>query len=317
MAVLITHPEKVLFGEGGITKGALCEYYEAIAPCMLPHLRGRPVTLERYPAGIERKGFIQKDVVSGYPEWLERVAVERRAGKSAGAVHYPIVSDSRGLIWLANLNTITPHVWCARLPHLEQPDLCVFDLDPSVENVAQLRVATLEVRDVLQELGLVSFVKTSGSKGYHVVVPLQASATFAESWTFAQGVGRWLVKRRPELFTQEFIKADRAGRILIDTGRNARGATFAAAYAVRAKPGAPVSAPCTWEEVQEGSVSPRTFKLPGMVARVAQVGDPWRELEKAAVALAGPLEALRRQLSTDDWDEAAAATTRRPRPRKR
>jgi bifunctional non-homologous end joining protein LigD len=314
---MISHPEKVLFTDSGITKGDLCAYYEAIAPCMVPHMSGRPVTLERYPAGIHKKGFIQKDVVSGYPEWLERVPVERRANKSEAPVHYPLVSDARGLLWLANLNTVTPHVWCARVPDLERPDLCVFDLDPSVDDAAQVRSAALEVRDVLRELGLVSFVKTSGSKGFHVVVPLQPISTFAESWSFAQGVGRWLVKRRPEVFTQEFIKADRAGRILIDTGRNARGATFAAAYAVRARPEAPVSAPCTWEEVQDGRVSPQTFKLAGMAARIALVGDLWRELQQAAAALSGPLDALRKHLTSEDWQDAAAATTRRPRSRKR
>ncbi|RYZ07529.1 MAG: ATP-dependent DNA ligase [Myxococcales bacterium] len=316
-ALVITHPEKVLFPASGITKGDLCRYYESVASWMLPHICGRPVTLERYPAGIERKGFIQKDVAKGYPDWLERVAVERRARKPEGPVHYPVISDARGLLWLANLNTVTPHVWCSRLPDLERPDLCVFDLDPADEDEARLRAATLEVRDVLSELGLPSFVKSSGSKGFHVVIPVREPATFSETWRFAQGVGRWLVKRRPELFTQEFIKADRGGRILIDTGRNARGATLAAAYAVRAKPGAPVSAPCTWDEVASGTVSPRTFGMAAMPARLADVGDLWGNLHEAAASIAEAIAGLRAQLSEADWEEAAAATTRRPGSRKR
>src|SRR3954451_14454629 len=123
--LVISHPEKVLFPDSGITKGELCAYYEAVAPLMLPHLSGRPVTMERYPAGIDKKGFIQKDVSKGFPDWLERVEVEKREGVS---VHYPLARDVRSLLWLANQNSITPHVWCSRLPDLYRPDLCVIDL---------------------------------------------------------------------------------------------------------------------------------------------------------------------------------------------
>src|SRR6187455_1480629 len=156
---MITHPEKVLFPDSGITKGDLCAYYEAVAPLMLPHISGRPVTMERYPAGIEKKGFIQKDVSKGFPSWLERVEVEKRSAKEPGAVHYPLVSDARSLVWLANQNSITPHVWCARVPKLDQPDLCVFDLDPRGDDEPDaLRAAALAVRALLDELGLPSFV---------------------------------------------------------------------------------------------------------------------------------------------------------------
>lgn len=313
----VTHPDKILFPDIGLTKGELCQYYEAVAPLMVPQLVGRPLTLERYPAGIDKKGFIQKDVTKGFPEWLERVAVPRRAGRSEEPVHYPLVSDARGLRWLANLNTVTPHVWCARLPALDRPDLCVFDLDPPRDDPATLRVAALAVRDLLRGLGVPSFVKTSGSKGFHIVVPLDSSATFEQAWRFSHGVGRCLVKAQPELFTQEFIKADRADRILIDTGRNARGATFAAAYAVRARPGAPVSAPCTWDEVEAATVSPQSVTLHAMHERLERCGDSWSELERRRLSLEAPLAAVEARLSETDWAEAAAATTRRPRSRQK
>jgi bifunctional non-homologous end joining protein LigD len=300
-----------------VSKGELCAYYETVSAVMLPHVSGRPVTMERYPAGIGRKGFIQKDVAKGFPEWLERLEVPRRGGKSEGPVHYPLVYDARGLVWLANQNSITPHVWASRVPELDRPDVCVFDLDPSQDDPQQLRRAALSVRDLLQELGLVSFVKTSGSKGFHIVVGLDESCSFEDSWRFAQGAGRVLVKRQPELLTQEFIKADRQGRILVDTGRNLRGATFAAAYAVRAKPGAPVSAPCTWQEVETGAVLPQTFTLRHMGERLAEVGDLWRELPSVATSLRGPRSALEALLTPEDWREAGDATTRRPSPRKR
>ena len=314
--VPISHPEKVLFPESGVSKGELCAYYEAVAPLMLPHLSGRPVTMERYPAGIGRKGFIQKDVAKGFPAWLERLEVPRRGGKADGPVHYPLVYDARGLVWLANQNSITPHVWASRVPKLDHPDLCVFDLDPSEEHPERLRRAALAVREVLEELGLASSIKTSGSKGFHIVVALDGVGEFEDSWRFAQGVGRVLVKRHPELLTQEFFKADRRGRILIDTGRNSRGATCAAVYAVRAKPEAPVSAPCTWQELEAGAVGPRTFTLRNMGQRLAEVGDLWRELSNAVSSLRAPLTALEARLTQADWQEAVDASTRRPTSRK-
>ena len=313
---VITHPEKVLFPDHGITKGELCDYYQAVAPLMVPHIAGRPVTMERFPAGIDKKGFIQKDVSKGFPDWLQRVAVAKRQGEPGEEVHYPLVTDERALVWLANQNSITPHVWTSRVPKLQQPDLCVFDLDPPDEDPGKLRTAALAVRGLLDELGLLSFVKTSGSKGFHIVVPLDRQADFDVVWRFGHGAGAVLVKRHPTLLTQEFIKADRAGRILVDTGRNLAGATFAAVYAVRPKPGAPVSAPCTWDEVEHGRAEPRTFTLRTMAKRWAQVGDLWQGIERQARALAEPVAALERLLTPDDWREAHAATTRRPTSRK-
>jgi bifunctional non-homologous end joining protein LigD len=315
-AVAITHPEKVLFPDSGITKGELCSYYQALAPLMLPHVAGRPITMERYPAGIAKKGFIQKDVSKGFPSWLPRVAVDKRSEKEPGVVHYPLANDAASLLWLANQNSVTPHVWTARVPNLDRPDLCVFDLDPPGEDAEALRRAALMVRDLLIELGLPSFVKTSGSKGFHIVVPLDSQAGFEEVWRFAHGAGALLVKRAPDLLTQEFIKTDRGGRILVDTGRNAPGATFAAVYAVRPKPGAPVSAPCTWEEVAGRAAGPRSFTLRTTARRIAEVGDLWQGMETERSGLAGALAKLEAQLTEEDWREAHAASTRRPTSRR-
>jgi len=312
---VITHPEKVLFPDDGITKGELCAYYQAMAPLMVPHIAGRPITMERFPAGIAKKGFIQKDVSKGFPDWLERVSVPKRQGEPGDEVHYPLVTDERSLLWLANQNSITPHVWTARVPRLHHPDLCVFDLDPAEEDAKALRAAALAVRELLDELGLPSLVKTSGSKGFHVVVPLDGKADYDTVWRFGHGAGAVLVKRHPTLLTQEFIKADRAGRILVDTGRNLAGATFAAVYAVRPKEGAPVSAPCTWDEVEGGIVGPRTFTLRTMEKRVGQVGDLWKGMERHARALREPLGRLEALLTDADWKDALAATTRRPTSR--
>jgi bifunctional non-homologous end joining protein LigD len=287
---MITHPEKVLFPDDGITKGELAAYYEAIAPVMLPHIRSRPVTMERYPAGIGHKGFMQKDVSKGFPEWLERVEVP----KKGGTVHHPIVRDTRSLLWLANQNSITPHVWTSRAPNLYNPDICVFDLDPSVDDQDMLRAAALGLRSLLDELDLPAWVKTSGSKGFHIVVPLDGKADMGEVARFAHGVGTLLVKRDPQNLTQEFMKADRGRRILVDTGRNGYSATFAATYAVRPKLGAPVSAPCTWEELASGKVGPQTFTLRTMARRIADVGDLWSDMLRRKRSLGRPMEKLRR-----------------------
>jgi bifunctional non-homologous end joining protein LigD len=213
--VIISHPEKVLFPDDGITKGELTTYYKELAPVILPHVRGRPLTMERYPQGIGKKGFWQKDVSKGFPEWLQRVAVP----KKDGVVHYPIITDLESLMWVANQNTITQHVWVSREPSLDHPDECVFDLDPSVDDPASVRKTALELRDLLDELGLPSWVKTSGSKGFHIVVPLDGKTTTGEvarfavrspgssrnsnsagvTFALARVCGRWLCFRSPRV----------------------------------------------------------------------------------------------------------------------
>jgi bifunctional non-homologous end joining protein LigD len=287
---VITHPEKILFPDDGISKGELAAYYAAIAPVMLPHVRARPVTMERFPAGIGRKGFLQKDVSKGYPEWLQRVEVP----KKGGTVHHPLVTDTRSLLWLANQNSITPHVWTSRAPNLYQPDICVFDLDPSEDDPETLRAVALQLRDLLDEFGLPSWIKTSGSKGFHIVVPLDGKSGFGDVSHFADAIGTILVERDPAHLTREFHKADRGRRILVDTGRNRYSATFAAAYAVRARPGAPVSAPCTWGEVARGEIGPQSLTLRTMGERVAHVGDLWADMRKRKRSLRRAIERLRR-----------------------
>jgi len=287
---MITHPEKVLFPDDGITKGDLAQYYETIAPLMLPHLRGRPVTMERYPAGIGKKGFWQKDVSKGFPAWLKRVKVP----KKEGVVHHPVITDTRSLLWVTNQNTITQHIWTSRTPDLNYPDICVFDLDPSKDDPSAVRAAAIGLRDLLEELKLPSWIKTSGSKGFHIVVPLDGKTHITHAARFANAVGALFVSRAPEQLTQEFSKADRRGRIYVDTGRNGYSATFAAAYTVRAKPGAPVSAPCTWKEVEDGRVDPRTFTLRNMPERAAKVGDLWADMRRRGRSLKRPTEIVRR-----------------------
>lgn len=279
-----------MFPDDGITKGELASYYEAVAPVIVPHLRGRPLTMERYPQGIGAKGFWQKDVSKGFPGWLQRVEIP----KKDGVVNYPVITDLRSLMWVTNQNTITQHVWTSRLPDLDYPDLCVFDLDPSKDDVKSVRGAAVGLRDLLAELGLPSWVKTTGSKGFHIAVPIDGKTRMGTVVRFANAVGAFFVSLAPNQLTQEFSKADRRGRIYVDTGRNGFSATFAAAYTVRARPRAPVSAPCTWEEIERGEVKPDSFTLKNMPARIAKVGDLWADVRKRGRSLKQPMEKLRK-----------------------
>ena len=278
--VVITHPEKLMFPDDGITKGELAEYYRMVAPVMLPHIVGRPVTMERFHRGIGAEGFFQKNVAKP-PPFIDTVAVP----KKDGVVNYPIVADDRGLLWMANQNSITPHVWTSRAPTLMYPDVCIFDLDPADDDQGRLRDGALLLRGLLAELGCESWIKTSGSKGYHIAFALDGQADYGKVAQFGHRVGRELVARDPENFTQEFYKADRGGRILIDTGRNEFGATYAAPYSVRPRAGAPVSAPCTWEEVATGRVSPGSLTLRTLRGRLESMGDLWKPMLSTPVNL--------------------------------
>ncbi len=188
--MVITHPEKILFPDDGITKGDLAKYYESVAALMLPHVSGRPITMERYPAGIGKKGFWQKSVEKGFPKWLERVDVP----KKDGVVHHPVITDTRSLMWLVNQNTITCHVWTSRVPELYYPDICVFDLDPSSTDPAPVRAAAVGLRDLLETLGLPSWVKTTGLEGLPHRGPLDGKANMDEVATLCES-GRPAVRQ--------------------------------------------------------------------------------------------------------------------------
>ena len=278
---MITHPEKVLFPDNGITKGELAEYYEAVADVMVPHISNRPVTLERFNAGIKGPRVFQKNVEKGFPAWLKRVKVK----KKDGVVNHVLITDTRGLLWVANQNSITPHVWVSRAPKIMRPDIMIFDLDPSDDNQSRLRKGALTLKSLLESLELESWVKTSGSKGYHIAVPLDAKADFGKVATFAHAIGELLVQRDPKNFTREFYKKDREGKIFVDTGRNEYSATFAATYAVRPRAKAPVSAPITWDELKSSKFGPTSLTLKNVPKRVAKLGDVWEDLLESKQAL--------------------------------
>jgi bifunctional non-homologous end joining protein LigD len=276
--VEVTNADRVLFPGDGITKGELVDYYRRVAEVMVPHLRGRPLSLQRFPEGIGGKGFFQQEASDHFPDWVRRAEVPRRGG---GTVEHPVCDDARTLAYLANLGVVTLHVWTSRVEHLERPDRIVFDLDPPDEDaVGLVRDAARRVRDLLVELGLVPFVQTSGSKGFHVVTPLEPAAGFEEVGALAVDVAELVAAQDPERLTVERRKAKRAGRLFLDVGRNAWAQTAVAPYSVRARDGAPVATPIEWSELPR--TAPRSYTLASVPRRLARKPDPWRSMGSEA-----------------------------------
>jgi bifunctional non-homologous end joining protein LigD len=275
--VKLTHPEKVLFPADGITKADLAAYYQAVAPAMVPHTRERPLNLWRWNAGIEGQRVVQQEIPKGAPEWVARVEVQRRRG---GAVTHALANDADTLVWLAQQNCITPHVWTSRVDRLDRPDRIIFDLDPPDEGVDfdHIREAALAMGELLRELGREPHAMTSGSRGIHVVAPLRRTAPHDEVRERAREIGEELAARHPDRLTTEWRKAKREGRILIDTARNTYAQTTVAPYAVRARPGAPVAAPLRWEELEDPGLRADAHTLASVPGRIERDGDPWEGL---------------------------------------
>jgi len=277
--VEISKPDKVLFPDAGLTKLDLATYYDAVADVMLPHLRGRPVNMQRFPDGVEGMAFYEKKVPSHFPDWVHSVEVHTEDGTQRQVV----VDDRRSLVYLAQQACITPHTWLCTTKALEEPDQLVFDLDPSDDDLAKVRRATRLTGELLGELGLTTYLKTTGSRGYHVLVPLRPSLGFDEVRAFARRCAEVLVERAPDLLTIEQRKANRGDRVYVDIGRNAYGQTAVPAYAVRARPGAPVSTPITWDELSR--VKPAQFTIASVRRRLARRDCPWAEVRRHAQTL--------------------------------
>ena len=291
--VQVTHPEKVLFPDDGITKGELVAYYRTVAPRMLPLISGRPVTMQRFPDGIGKGGVLQKQVGRHFPDWIERVTAPNRRTRQATVreqVTYVVCRHPDDLAYLANQGCVTPHVWLSRTPGIHHPDQMVFDLDPASDDLGVLRAAASSLRDLLEELGLAAYLKSSGSRGLHVVVPLVPAADTDTVKVFSIAVAEALANRYPDDFTTEGRIANRHGRLYLDIGRNGYAQTMAAPYAVRARPGAPVSVPLDWSELD--GFQPGEHTLRGIAGRRAAphpgagMADAASRLDQAGARLA-------------------------------
>jgi bifunctional non-homologous end joining protein LigD len=274
--VRLTSPDKVLYPEAGVTKRELAEYYRKVADWILPHLQGRPLTLVRCPEGWEGECFYQKHVDDSFPEALGRVDVAEEEGE---VETYAVADDLPSLVALVQRGVLELHVWGSRRDRLERPDRLTFDLDPG-PGVPWMRVveAAFAVREALAELGLASFLKTTGGKGLHVVLPVDRTTGWDDAKAFSRAVVERVAEREPRRYTTNASKAKRGGKIYLDYLRNSRGATAVAPYSPRARAGAPVSTPIRWDELTPSLASNRyTIRsLPRRLAALAE--DPWAAL---------------------------------------
>jgi bifunctional non-homologous end joining protein LigD len=290
--VEITHADRVLFPDDGFTKGDLAAYHHAVATPLIRHLADRPLMLQRFPGGIGKDGFYQKDAGKTVPRWIRRV----RARKEGGTVDHPVVDDEAALLTLSNLGTISFHRWGSRADRLEQPDLLIIDLDPTVEDVGAVVQAAHWTRELLEELDLAAYVQATGSRGLHVVTPLDGSASTEEVGAFAEGLAAVLAARHPDELTAAFHKADRGDRLYLDIARNGYAQTSVAPYSVRPRRGAPVATPLEWDELADPAFRPDGWTITTMPARLAEREDPWASLHRHGRSLGPRRERLARLL---------------------
>jgi bifunctional non-homologous end joining protein LigD len=294
LSVEITHPDKVLFPGDGVTKGELADYYERVSRWMLPHVKDRPLSLQRFPAGIAQRGFFHKDVPDYFPDWVGRVEV----GKHGGTVTHAVARNAKTLVYLVGQNTITPHVWLARVDRLHQPDRMVVDLDPPPgSDFAAVRRAARRTGALMRELGLAPFAQVTGSKGVHVWVPLRRRAPFEAVRAFAHDLAAVLAARHPDELTTEFRKAERGGRILVDIMRNNYAQTAVPPYAVRPRPGAPVATPIEWDELSDSNLRPDRWTVRNVLDRLERKGDSWSDIGAHARGLSAPAKRLHKLLA--------------------
>ncbi len=275
--VQVTNPDKTFFPERGLTKGDLVSYYVAVAEHALPHLRRRPFHMKRFPNGVEGEFFHQKRVPANHPEYVDDVFVQFPSGHSTV---FAIVDNAAALAWVANLGCIELHTWASRVPEIEQPDYLLIDLDPTTDGQWPfVREIALVVREVMDELGLRSYPKTSGATGLHILAPIKPELTFPAVRTFAKALAGEVERRVGDqaIATTTWRVADRVG-VFVDYGQNARDRTIASAYSVRPTPDARVSAPLSWDEV--ATVEPEAFTVETMPARIEAVDDPMRGMWK-------------------------------------
>jgi bifunctional non-homologous end joining protein LigD len=293
--VKLSNLDKVFWPDEGITKGDLIDYYRAVAPALLPHLRDRPFTMRRYPDGAFGKAFFQKDAPKHMPDWIPtfRVQVSTRASPPRKKwIEAPIVNDEDALLWMVNMGCIDMNTWYSRVDRPDRPDFVLFDLDPSSDvGFKETVQVALIVKAALDALGLVAFAKTSGADGMHILVPVERRYTFDDTREFAEIVAGAVARTHRGLATTEWSKARRKG-VLIDSNQNGEGKTIASVYSVRPRPGAPVSTPLRWDEVNE-ELDPAAFTMDVVLDRVRRHGDLFEGVLKTRQRIDKALAALR------------------------
>jgi len=280
----LSNLDKVFYRKAGVTKGDVIEYYRRIYPTMAPHLAERPLTLHRYPDGISGEGFYQKEAPEYIPGYVDTVEIE----KVEGGTQSQMVCNSREtLVYLANLGTITFHVWLSRIDRLQLPDKLIFDLDPPGDDFEPVREAAFDLRKLMKELGLVSYVMTTGSAGLHVAVPLKRELDFDHVRRLSGAVSSRLASRHPDQYTTEVRKAKRKGRLFLDTARNSYGQTSVAPYSLRAREGCSVATPLGWDELHDSELHSKSYTIENIFRRLGQKEDPWKSFYEDSYSLGG------------------------------
>lgn len=277
--VSISSPDKLMFPQAGITKLELAEYYARIAPHMVPLVKDRPITMHSFPGGIDADGYLIKSAPKHFPDWIERATVRKRGG----TVTHALANDAASLVYMANQNCVTPHVWLSKVDEPDQPDRVIFDLDPHEGgSFADCRAAARDLGEMLRDRGLATYAMVTGSQGLHVVVPIRRGPEFPEVFQWAKAIGIELAEANPGKLTMEFLKENRGGRIYVDVRRNAYAQHAAAPYAVRPKERAPVAMPIRWEELSDRKLGPQSWTIRTAPDRVASEGDAWKGMGRSA-----------------------------------
>jgi bifunctional non-homologous end joining protein LigD len=292
--VRLSNLDKPYWPDERITKGDLLRYYGAVAPAILPHIRDRPFTMKRYPDGWQGRPFFRKDVTNYAPAWIKRATVSvssREQPQQRRTIEVPVVNDELALLWMVNTGCIEAHTWYSRIDNLERPDWVIFDLDPSDDvGFAETAQVALLVKHALDAFGLVSFPKTSGALGFHVLVPIERRHTFDDTRRFATQIARAIAGTHAGLATVQWSKAKRRG-VLIDASQNAKGKSIASVYSVRPMPGATVSTPLDWNEVNE-TLDPSSYTMEAVLDRLNRHGDLYEGVLKTKQRLGPALRAL-------------------------
>lgn len=278
--IRITHEDRVVFPEAGLTKLDLARHYERAAPAMLPYVRDRPLALQAFPEGIEGDGFFLKAVPKYFPDWIKRATVP----KKGGTITHALAQDAATLVYLAGQNVVTVHTWLSRADKPHQPDRLTLDFDPSGGGFDEVRAAARAAGDRLRDLGLTPFAMSTGSRGVHVVCPLRRGPDFSEVHTFARALAEQMVQDDPEHLTLEWHKTDRGKRIYVDVNRIAYAQHAVAPYSIRPRPTAPVAVPLHWEELSDSKLRPDGWTVTNVGERL-EAGDPWDGMRRHARAL--------------------------------
>ena len=277
--VKLTHPDRELWPEDGLTKRDLYDYFGAVAEVMVPHTKDRPVSLQRFRGAVGDGGFFQKEAPKGAPEWVKTVEVP----KKGGVVHHVLANDRETLRWLAQQGCVTPHVFTSRADKLTRPDRLVIDLDPSLRDFAAVRAAALTCGAAFRDAGLEPFAMVTGSRGIHVVAPLKRTRDVEDVLAWIRAFAGRLAEENPETLTTEFHKNKRDDRIYLDVARNGPAQTVVPPYGPRPRPHAPVATPLHWDELNDDALRPDAWTLKTITQRLdALGGDPWATIADAA-----------------------------------